>query len=65
MTPSSRTRITPNRAALDTLRTNAERRKQQKRLTSTIVEIKRRFKLQKAREKVSGSFLPSLYLMAP
>lgn len=65
MRPSSRTHITPNREALATPRINKERGRQQKRLTSTTVETKRRFKLRKARGKVRGSFPPSLYLRTP
>lgn len=65
MRPSSRTHITPNRAALATPRINEERGRQQKRLISTTVETKRRLKRQKERGKVRGSFPPSLYLRTP
>lgn len=65
MRPSSRIHITRNTAALATPRINEERGKPQKRLISTTVETKRRFKLQKARGKVRGSFHPSLYLKTP
>lgn len=62
MRPFSRTHTTLNRAALATPRTNEERGKQRKRLISTTVGTKRSFRLQKAREKLKGSFHPFLLL---
>lgn len=61
--PSSRTRMTLNRAALATPRTNEESGKRQKRSISTTVGTKRSFKLLKARENQEGNFHPFLLLM--